>query len=147
MITKNSRNAIVQRRGELMAELLLQDLGAQMISRASTLDFGWDLLAGFSNKEGGVNTFAVQVKATERPVDGKVRLPKRTFESMSRSNIPGLLLLADVKQNQTFYAWLRMKPISGAGNTVLVSVTELNDQTKRALIRELEAPVSVPVAG
>ena len=138
---------LVSRRGELMAELFLQDLGPQFISRPTTSDVGYDLLVGFSNKKGGINTFAVEVKSTERPPKLKFTLAKRTFDRLSHSNIPGLLLVADVKQNRMYYAWLDSKVATAGDDIISIPIAELDDRNKKSLKRELEAPSSVLTVG
>jgi len=130
-----------------MAELFLQELGPQFVSRPTTEDVGYDLLIGFLNKKGGINTFAVQVKSTERPPGTRFRVPRRTFDRVAHSNIPGLLLVADVKHNRMNYAWLTSGQLAGSVS-VSVPLIELNDETKDELQAELVAAhVGVATAG
>ena len=65
-------------------------------------------------------------------------MPKRTFERFVVSNIPGLLLAADVKATRMYFGWLTSKHHSGTA-TVSVPLTEINDNTKKQLQRQLEA--------
>jgi len=108
-----------------MAELFLQDMEPQFVSRPTTSDAGYDFLVGFSNKKGGINTFAVEVKATEQHALPKYPLSKRVFERLSHSNIPSLLLVADVKQNRMYYAWLDSRTVTETTNTVSIPIIEL----------------------
>src|SRR5688572_9816621 len=111
MTDKNSRSELVERRGELLAELFLQELDPVFLSRpTSPADLGYDFLVGFVNSEGGTNTFAVQVRATEGPVSSPYPVPRQSFDRLTRSNVPGLLLVVDAKQNQLHYAWLAPGP-------------------------------------
>jgi hypothetical protein len=144
MTIQNPRSKIAARRGELMAELFLQELEPEFISRSTSADLGYDLLVGFQNKKGGINTFAVEVKATERPPEGRVQITRHTFDRIANSNIPGLLLVADVKQNHLYYAWLNAKRLAGAAN-VSVPIIKLDDRSKELLqeqLRDMATPLA-----
>jgi hypothetical protein len=146
MSSQNSGSHIAARRGELMAELFLQELNPLFVSRP-TEDFGYDLLVGFLNKKGGTNTFAVEVKSTDHQPGTRFQLPRRAFERFAHSNIPGLLLVVDVKQNRMYYAWLITTKAAGSIN-VSIPLTELNDVTKKELQMQFEAADSgVAAAG
>ena len=121
-----------------MAELFLEELGPKFVSRPTTVDVGYDLLAGFLNGKGGINTFAVAVKATERPPNGHFHLSRRTLDRFAHSNIPGLLLVADVKQNRMYYAWLTSKKFAGS-DSVSIPLLELNGQARNELQSQLKA--------
>jgi hypothetical protein len=146
MSVQTSRSNLLGRRGALMAELFLQDLGPEFISRP-TSDVGYDLLVGFSNKRGGINTFAVEVKSTEQPPGPKFQLLKHVFVRLSCSNIPSLLLVADVKQNRMYYAWLDAKIAANGGQMVSIPIIELDNRTTKKLKAEFEKPSSVLTAG
>lgn len=125
---------IMGRRGELLAELFLQDLGAEFVARP-TADLGYDFFVGFNNSDGGLNVAAVEVKATERPVKSRFPIEKRVFRRLANSNIPVLLLVVDVKENQLFYA-LPDDCTAGedpGGNTVSIPLTLVDETTKREL--------------
>ena len=94
---------LLGRRGELLAELFLQELGAEFVARP-TADLGYDFFVGFNNSDGGVDIAAVEVKATERPVQHRYPVQKRLFQRLANSNIPVLLLVVNVKDNRLFYA-------------------------------------------
>jgi hypothetical protein len=138
MSPRQSGSQVSARRAELMAELFLQELEPQFLSRPTSEDVGYDLLVGFANKKGGINTFAVEVKATQRAPGARFPLPKRTFDRFAGSNIPGLLLVADVKATRMYYAWLTSKRDRGNA-TVSIPLTEVNDATKKQLQKQLEA--------
>lgn len=130
---------MVGRRGELMAELFLQDLNPSFVAKP-TSDFGYDFYLGFQNPNGGINNYAVQVKATSNPVPPQFPLNTKLFKLLTHSNIPGLLIVADVKQNKLFYAWLT--PEKGNAdqegkNIVRIPVTEVNDSVKEELRKKL----------
>lgn len=117
-----------------MAELLLQDLQPTFVARANR-DLGYDFFAGFSNSKGGINVTAVEVKATDRPVPPLFSIDRRTYDRLAHSNIPVLLLVADVKQNRLFYALPQPDGASGrrGSHTVAMPVFEINDHTKAQL--------------
>jgi hypothetical protein len=124
-----------------MAELFLQELEPEFISRPTSADVGYDLLVGFTNRKRGINTFAVEVKATERPPAGRFQIMRHTLDRFANSNIPALLLVADVKQNQLYYAWLSARKVSGVSVSIPLTVL---DETAKA---ELRAQVRAPNAG
>ncbi len=130
--------SIVGRRGELIAELFLQELNPSYVAQSEP-DFGYDFFVGFPNSDGGVNTYGVEVKATERPIRDSFRIRTSTFERLAHSNVPALLLLVDVKQNQLFYAWITPEGMKGrpSTNTIAVPVTQIDDAVKEELRRQL----------
>jgi hypothetical protein len=97
--------SVTERRSMLMAELLFQDLGASFVARPDSDSLPFDFLVGFSNPNGGTNTFAVELKGTEKPVKGQYVLKSRSARAFANSNIPVIFLVVDSKQNQSWYAW------------------------------------------
>jgi hypothetical protein len=128
----------IGQRSELLAQLFLQDLKPEILSRPSE-DVGFDFLVGFRNSAGGLNMFGIEVKGTERPPAGSFPLDKRTFLRLAESNLPACLLVADVKQNRLFYSWIDRgaPPINRMATQVSVPVTEINDKTKVELRRQM----------
>lgn len=126
------------RRGELMAELFLQELAPEFVAQPTTEDFGFDFLIGFANKEGGVNTYAVEVKATEQPVRDAFRVRRDLFNRLVHSNIPLILLVVDVKHNLLYFSWpspdTEIKPNS---NTVSLPLTLVDGQSRAALREQM----------
>ncbi|MCP4399841.1 MAG: DUF4365 domain-containing protein [bacterium] len=129
---------IIGRRGELLAELFLQDLNPSFVAKP-TPDFGYDFFIGFPNANGGINNYAVEVKATERPVPSRFSINTKLYERLANSNIPTLLLVVDVKQNRLFYAWLSPQVIEGhrKARTITIPVTEVDDVVKEKLRQQL----------
>jgi len=125
---------MVEHRGELMAELLLQDLGPTFVARANR-NLGYDYFAGFPNSKGGINVTAVEVKATDRPVPARFLINRRAYDRLAHSNIPVLVLVADVKQNRVFYAWPKPDGASKSrgSDTVALPLVEIDDRTKAEL--------------
>lgn len=134
-----SRPAYVARRGELLAELFLQDLNPEFVARP-TDDLGYDYLAGFRNLNGGVNNIAVVVRVTERLVENRFRLPRNQYLRFLNSNIPVLFVVVDVKQNRFFYDWISSLSAVAApeSKTVMIRLTEINESTKEQLRKRLE---------
>lgn len=83
----NSQAELVARRGELMAELLLQDLEPASLARPPN-DFGYDFLVRFINRRGGTNIIGVEVKATERLGTSLFAIDRRTYDLLAHSSIP-----------------------------------------------------------
>lgn len=147
MSSQNARANIISRRAELMAALFLQDLKPQFLSRPTSRDIGYDLLVGFQNEKGGINTFAVEVRGTERLQSKHFPLPKRTFDRFADSNIPGLLLVADVKDNHMYFAWLAV-PRATRAATVRIPLMEVDEVTTKELQKSLRATtIGVAAAG
>jgi hypothetical protein len=130
--------SIVSRRGELMAELFLQELQPVFVAQPVT-DIGYDFFIGFTNSEGGLNTYAVEVKATQHPVNEKYRMPGDQFRRLVSSNLPVLLLVAEVKQNHLYYAWPHEHKnlIRSGASVVTIPVTEINLEFSAKLRAEL----------
>jgi len=139
MTIKNSQGYMIGRRGELIAELFLQDLNPSFVAKP-TSDFGYDFFIGFQNANGGINNFAVQVKATSRPVPSRFPINAKLYKLLAHSNIPALLLVVDVKQNKLFYAWLSpgiTKSGHEAKKTMRIPVIEVNDLVREELRQKL----------
>jgi len=137
-MTTTSKSEIVERRGELLAELFLQDLNPLFVAQP-TDDIAFDFFVAFENPEGGINTAAIEVKATERSPDQGYSLPVSVFDRLSHSNIPVLLLVVDVKQNSIHYAWLEpeLLPEKTPFKQITVPVHEVTDEAKSAIRRRL----------
>ena len=131
-MSDRQKSGILGRRGELLAELFLQDLGAEFVARP-TSDLGYDFFVGFNNPEGGVNIAAVEVKATDRPVKSRYPVPKQVFRRLANSNVPVLLLVVNVKENRLFYALMAADaPVEAAGaSTVSIPVTAVDDTSRK----------------
>ena len=104
MTARNTRSGLAGRRGEIMAELFFQELDPLFVSRPTTEDIGYDLLVGFRNEKAGINTIAVEVKSTEQLLEPRFSIQRSAFNRLVHSNVPALLLVADVKQNRLYYA-------------------------------------------
>jgi Domain of unknown function (DUF4365) len=134
-----TRSDLIARRGELLAELFLQELDPAFISRPTTPDFGASLLVGFRNEKAGINMIAVQVKSTEQLPGPRFPIPRSTFNRIAHSNLPNLLLVVDVKQSRLHFAWLRPGRTGGRGTTILIPLIEITEITKAELKRQLKS--------
>lgn len=143
MSTTTNRAHMVGRRGELIIELFLQDLAPVYVAR-SDLDFGYDFFVGFTNAEGGVTTSAVVAKSTEQTVKASFPFPKNRYDELSHSNIPVLLLVANVKTNQLYYAWITSQKTNGREGVHMISipVNEVDDEAKQIILQQLSGLTS-----
>lgn len=140
MTEAESHAQMIGRRGDLLAELLLQEFNPAFVARA-TDELGYDFFMGVPNERGGINITAVQVKATEKRVSPRYRIGRRLYQSLANSNVPVLLLVVDVKRNQLFYAMPGLDGPSdrGTAEMVLVHLTEIDDDVKEELRSRLAA--------
>lgn len=138
MTAKQSQAYMIGRRAELIVELFLQEFNPSFVAKPTT-DFGYDFFVGFPNADGGINNYAVEVKATERQVPSRFRMKTSLYERLAYSNIPALLLVVDVKQNRMFYAWLTPEATRSRNEaqTVSIPVTEVDDAAKEKLLNQL----------
>ncbi len=130
-----TEHAVVERRGELLAELFLQDLNPKFVVRATPSDLGYDFLVGFPNSQGGINNTAVEVKLTEKPVRHHFPFPRSQYYVLAHSNIPTMILVIDVKRNKIFYAFpsIDITKNSPENSSIMIPVTEIDDKTKEEL--------------
>lgn len=134
MTTALKHSDQIGRRGELMAELFLQELEPEFVAQATAEDFGFDFLVGFANQHGGINSYPIEVKATEQPVAAEYTMERAVFDRLANSNIPVLLLVVDVKRNKLFFAWPTDDlNVTGGRQTVQVPVTPLDEESKSSL--------------
>lgn len=138
MSERSSRADVVERRGELLAELLLEELGAGFVARVPA-ELGYDFFVGFRNSDGGLNLAAVQVQSTDRPVRSIHPVRQPLYRCLANSNVPVLLLVADVKENQLFYALPGAHPSGGDPDAEMVPIalTPIDDRTKGELRDQL----------
>lgn len=148
MSEQNVSNQVAARRGELLAELFFQELNPAFISRPTTEELGYDLLVGIPNAKKGINTFAVQISGTEKDPGAHFPMPRKNFIRMAHSNVPGLLLVVNVKQNRLYYGWLRSDSSPVRGNSVAVPLVELEGAAREEFKRQLRlVDGGVAVAG
>ena len=145
-MSERKNQSVAGRRAELLAEVFFQELEPAFIARPPTPDVGYDLLVGFRNEKSGINTFAVEVKATEEPVADRYAIQRKTFDRIAHSNVPGILLVVDAKRNRLYYAWLRSTGQTRRTPTVSIPVTEITDAAKTQFLRQLRSAHAVVAA-
>lgn len=135
-MTTNAK--LTMRRGELMAEIFLQELGALFVARPNFNDIVFDFIVGFKNKKGGINTTAVEVKSTSRPVTNSFVIKKKLYNNLAHSNIPAILLVVDVKNNQLYYSWpSEHQGASSLKDSVRIPVSIIDSEVKDSLSRKM----------
>jgi hypothetical protein len=127
---------LVGRRGELLAELFLSELGARVTSSpVGDADF----LAFFEHGGQGVRVVAVEVKARETPWPSEYPVDSKLVERAAHSNIPMLLLIVDVKNNKIGYAWLDRKVTTSGrkqvGGKIRVPLRDAQTERERIVDR------------
>ena len=97
----------VGERGELLAGVFLLDLNPEYLGRAIKQPAAYDYLATFKFSNDRLVTISVEVKATEKPLNDRhiLLLPRRQVEAMRSSNIPFLIVVADVIRNIIGFNW------------------------------------------
>ena len=137
---------LLGRRGQLLAELFLQDLKPQHLLEVTTPRAAYDYFVGFKTKSGATVTIAVEVKATQHPVRDHFMLitTRSHLDTLTRSNLPVLIIAVDVKKNQLFFSWasdIDPHKSSELRNHCRINlpVKEANDATKAELLARIEA--------
>jgi hypothetical protein len=116
------------------------EMEPRFLSEPTSPDVGYDLLVGFLNEAGGINTFAVDVVADDKAPGHRVAMPAGRFDRLAKSNTPGLLLAIDVKANHIYFAWLTPELAHGAVKVVHIAVRQLDDAARAELRRAFTAP-------
>jgi hypothetical protein len=126
---------LIGRRSELIAELFLQDLGPKFVAKTPD-DFGFDFIVGFTNRRGGVNVIAVEVKTRQTTLP-RQQMKAASYGLLANSNVPGLLLVIDVKSNTVLY---HLADPGRAASSVNVSVPLIEvDEAQRSKLKLLFA--------
>jgi hypothetical protein len=127
-----------------MAELFLQELKPDAIVR-QTADFGLDFLVTFRNSRGGINSFGVEVKSTDQEVQLSFGIDRKIYNRLAYSNTAILLLVANVKQNKLYFAWIDKRRAHSGAATVMISLTQIDEITKMELRRKLTTSELDPI--
>jgi hypothetical protein len=136
MTEKRANTSVVARRAELLAELFLQSLKPSFLGRPNS-DVGFDFLIGFANAKGGVNTFGVEVKGTDRAVPNRFSIDRSTYRRVANSSPPAFVLVVDVKQNRLFYAWPDQHVNPSNGSKIDLDLTEIRAENQGELRKQL----------
>ena len=145
MTDRPAQSRLTQRRGQLLLELFLEDLNPLFATRSDADDFPYDYLVGFTNPRGGVNTYAVQLKATDGPVPARYPVPRSVHDRLANSNLPGLLVVVDAKADRLFYGW-PTEASTGPGGRPMLRLTEVTPATKSDLRARLIRADTMPAA-
>lgn len=155
MSKDKSKAWYVARRGELLVQQFLLDLGASYVSPLPSPDLGLDYLAFFSRNDRLQRAIGVEAKATEREVAGRFLVTAALLRRFEDSNIPILLVIADVKRNEIYFTWLHDSPLltpQGTGrrpSTYMLKVRQATADEQRRLLDEIfaqEAPAAQQAA-
>lgn len=107
MITKQKETWYVARRGELLAEQFLLGLKPDYVTEMRDSDLGFDYMAFFTKPDKSPVAIAVQVKTTERSIQGKYAFPAAQLGRLFYANLPVLILVIDVKNNEIYFNWIK----------------------------------------
>lgn len=135
----------VERRGELLVQQFLLDLGARHVSSLQSSDLGLDYLAFFSRDDRSLRAIGVEAKATEREINGRFPVAAALLRRLEESNLPILLVVADVKRNEIYFEWLHDSPLlrpTGTGrqpSTYTLKVRRLTTEERGRLLDEIFA--------
>ncbi|MFN0056085.1 MAG: DUF4365 domain-containing protein [Planctomycetales bacterium] len=140
----SANSELIARRGELLAEMFLNDCGAK-ITDLPSFEYGIDHLAFFETGAKSFQVVAVQVKTIESPIPAEIRVDADLVHRAAQSNIPTLLLVVDVKQNKFGYAWLEEFATSNAAprRGTKVRIPLLDAEEHREQIRQHVAGIAV----
>jgi len=130
------------RRAELMAQLFLQDLGASVWSTGERGPF--DFIAVFRTADHKLRIVAIEVKASEHVSGTKFRFQasREQAHAVRHSNVPLLVLVADVKSNKLYYGWaadIRTQESGAKPRSVVQSVLSIHpaDEEKEGLLHTI----------
>lgn len=129
-----------------MAELFLQELKPEAIVRPRP-DRGLDFLVTFRNSGGGINSFGVEVKSTAQDVQLSFGIDRKIYDRLAFSNMQILLLIANVKQNKLYFAWVDKRRRRSGAATVMIQLAPINDRTKVELRRKLTTSDELEAVG
>jgi hypothetical protein len=64
-------------------------------------------------------------------------LEAKWYKRLAHSNVPSLLLVADAKRNQLYFAWPGEGEVNSSVRTVRVRVTPIDDEMKEQIRERL----------
>jgi hypothetical protein len=94
-MTRENKTWYVEQWGELLAGEFLLELGAVSVA-APTVDIGFDYLAFFKG-DNTVAIIAVEVKITQKEIKRRYAIPSQVLHRLQRVNVPGLIIVVDVR--------------------------------------------------
>ena len=90
-----------------MAEQFLLGLKPDYVTEMSDSDLGFDYMAFFTKPDKSPVAIAVEVKTTERGVNGRYAFPSAQLNRLFHANLPVLILVIDVKNNEIYFNWIK----------------------------------------
>jgi hypothetical protein len=132
MVT-SSNAEIRARRGEILAQMFLGELGAVTLHEpVKTLDF----LGIFPGKAGGQVVMAVEIKTRDTEIGDTFPVTDSMRRVAEVSNVPLLLMVIDVRRNTFRFGWLdefvRASP-RGPAKLPLLKQSQLPSEIQRRL--------------
>jgi Domain of unknown function (DUF4365) len=97
----------IGQRAELMAQLFLTELGANVWATDDGGGGPFDLIAAFHTEDRKLRISAIEVKSTEQPVGKEFHFQAnpKAIRALQHANVPVLFLVVDVKRNELFCGW------------------------------------------
>ena len=145
MIEQTNKTWYVARGGELLAEQFLLDLAPHYLCPMNERGIGIDYMAFFSRSDGSIVVIAVEVKATQQEIKGRYSFPASQAKRLLKLNIPVLVVVIDVKENEIYFNWIKdaipveqQKALSSVQSCRIIlreSTQEERDKLKQEIIR------------
>jgi hypothetical protein len=118
---KPNEQEYASRRGQLLAQQLLLELGAVFVAQPGP-DLGIDYLASFEDDEGATKLIGVEVKITQGIEKDKLAFDPLKLAEISRMNIPVLIIGVDAKSGTLYFKWARDAAGGGPGTSNAISI-------------------------
>jgi hypothetical protein len=106
-MSTESKTWYIAQRGELLAQEFLVELGAFFLASLEQADIGIDYMAFFEKDKEKIVTIGIEIKATEREVNNKYTMSSSVIIRLQSLNIPVLVIVSNVKNNEIFFNWAR----------------------------------------
>jgi hypothetical protein len=140
-----SETSVKGRRAELLVEGFLDALRPSRFVQVESDNLEYDFVVAFKKPDGGLKYCAIEVKQTEAPITGDFHfMTGRRFDEAKKSNMPTIILIADTKLNQLYYAFASdAKTINAAHRAGFYEVavhaqrTGLSPGEKRQFIKDV----------
>jgi hypothetical protein len=139
-MTRGNKTWYVEERGILLAGEFLLELGA-ISAAAPPVGIGFDYLAFFKSND-IVTIIAVEVKTTERQIKIRYTVPYSVLHRLQRLNIPALIIVVDVKQNDIYFTWVKDAAASlstTSGHTISINLRKSTAEEREKLRQEILA--------
>lgn len=137
MIEQTNKTWYVARRGELLAEQFLLDLAPSYLSAVQSQDLGIDYMAFVQKADGTPVVIGVEVKTTQHDIKGRYSLPSSQVRHLLNMNVPVLILVVDVKDNNIYFNWVK-EALSEEQKASLDKTSSCNIQLRMSTADERE---------